>query len=44
VAQVRDVIKGCAGEVIGDNELTDAGRVVVFGKRIGEINGLFCQI
>jgi hypothetical protein len=40
VAQVRDVISGWAGEVIGDIVERVAGRVVLFGKRIGDVNGL----
>lgn len=40
VAQVRDVISGWAGEVIGDIAERVAGRVVLFGKRIGDMNGL----
>lgn len=39
VAQVRDVISGCAADVMGDMLLRDTGSVVVFGKRIGETNG-----
>ena len=38
VAQVSDVIRGCAGEVIGEILESVAGSVVVFGKRIGETN------
>lgn len=41
VAQVRDVISGWAGEVIGDIAESVAGRVVLFGKRIGEVKGLY---
>lgn len=40
VAQVRDVIRGCAGEVIGDTEARVLGRVMLFGKRMGEMNCL----
>jgi len=40
VAQVRDVIKGWAGEVMGEREVRVLGRVVLFGKRMGEMNGL----
>ena len=40
VAQVREVIRGCAGEVRGAILVREAGRVVEFGKRIGEMNGL----
>jgi len=40
VAQVRDVIRGWAGEVMGDTDLRVLGRVMLFGKRIGETNGL----
>lgn len=39
-AQVRDVSKGCAGEVMGAIFWRVGGRVVVFGKRIGETNFL----
>jgi hypothetical protein len=43
VAHVRDVIRGCAGEVMGEIVERVLGRVVLFGKRIGETNGLgFC--
>jgi hypothetical protein len=37
---VRDVISGWAGEVIGDIAERVAGRVVLFGNRIGDVNGL----
>jgi hypothetical protein len=37
---VRDVINGCAGEVMGDIEERVGGRVVLFGKRMGDMNGL----
>lgn len=40
VAQVREWIKGCAGEVKGEMEARLLGRVVLLGKRIGEVNGL----
>jgi hypothetical protein len=40
VAQVRDVIRGCAGDVIGEILVRVFGRVTLFGKRIGETNGL----
>lgn len=40
MAQVRDVMRGCAGDVMGEIFKRDAGRVGVFGKRIGETNGL----
>jgi len=40
VAQVSDVINGWAGEVIGDIADSVAGRVVLFGKRMGDVNGL----
>ena len=49
VAQVRDWIKGCAGEVMGEIDARLLGSVVLFGKRIGEVNGLglliaFCRV
>jgi hypothetical protein len=37
---VRDVIRGCAGEVMGEMLLSDLGRVVLFGNRMGEMKGL----
>lgn len=38
---MRDVIRGCAGEVMGEIEVRDLGRVVLlFGKRMGEMKGL----
>lgn len=40
VAQVREVMSGCAGAVMGPIDEREAGRVVVFGKRIGEVKGL----
>ena len=40
MAQVRDVISGWAGEVTGSIWARDLGRVVVLGKRMGEIKGL----
>lgn len=40
VAQVRDVRRGWAGAVMGPMEEREAGRVVVFGKRIGDVKGL----
>jgi hypothetical protein len=43
VAQVRDVIKGCAGEVIGETAARALGRVVRSGKRMGEMKGLSHQ-
>lgn len=44
MAHVSDVISGWAGEVMGDKEARDWGRVVLFGNRIGEIKGLLqCQ-
>lgn len=39
-AQDREVIRGCAAEVIGLIEVRVGGRVSDFGKRIGETNGL----
>lgn len=38
---MREVIRGCAGEVMVERLLSDIGRVVRFGKRIGEIKGLY---
>lgn len=40
VAQVRDLISGWAGAVMGEMEVSFAGRVVLLGKRIGDMNGL----
>jgi len=40
MAQVRDVIKGWAGEVIGETLERVVGRVVLFGKSMGDTNGL----
>jgi hypothetical protein len=40
VAQVREWIRGWAGEVMGEMEARLLGRVVALGKRIGEVNGL----
>ena len=40
VAQVREVIKGCAGDVMGEIAERVLGSVVLFGKRIGEMKGL----
>jgi hypothetical protein len=40
VAQVRDVIRGWAGEVMGEILVSVLGRVMLFGKRIGETKGL----
>ena len=40
VAQVREVIRGCAGELSGAILVRDGGRVCEFGKRMGEMNGL----
>ena len=34
------MIRGCAGEVTGEMEESDCGRVVLLGKRIGDTNGL----
>jgi len=34
------VIRGWAGDVMGDIELSVGGRTVLFGKRIGEVKGL----
>lgn len=41
---MRDVIRGWAGEVIGDIAERVAGRVVLLGKRIGEVNGLYLLV
>ena len=40
VAQVREVIKGCAGVVMGEIAERVLGSVVLFGKRMGEMKGL----
>ena len=40
MAQVRDVIRGCAGEVMGESLDSVVGRVFLFGKSMGEMNGL----
>ena len=40
VAQVRDVMMGCAGEVMGEIVERDFGRVVLFGKSMGDTKGL----
>lgn len=40
VAHVRDVIRGWAGEVMGEIPLRDCGRVGLLGKRIGDTKGL----
>ena len=40
VAQVREVIKGCAGDVMGEIAERVLGSVVLFGKRMGEMKGL----
>lgn len=37
---MRDVISGCAGEVIGDIAERVDGRVVLFGNNIGDVKGL----
>jgi hypothetical protein len=37
---VREVIKGCAGEVMGEIADSVFGNVVLFGKRMGEMKGL----
>ena len=34
------MIRGCAGLVIGDMAESVLGRVVLFGKRMGEVSGL----
>lgn len=44
VAHVRDVISGCAGEVMADMDWRDGGSVGLFGKRIGETNGLLMLV
>lgn len=38
MAQERDVISGCAGEVMGEIFWRVGGRVVLLGKRMGETN------
>ena len=40
VAHVKEWIRGWAGAVIGEMEARLLGRVVLFGKRMGEVNGL----
>lgn len=41
VAQLRDVMRGCAGAVRGPMLLSDGGSVSsLFGKSVGEIYGL----
>jgi hypothetical protein len=40
VAQVREVIKGWAGEVMGEIVLSVGERVGVLGKSVGEMKGL----
>lgn len=37
---MREVIRGWAGEVMGEIEERVLGRVVLVGKRMGEMNGL----
>ena len=37
---MREVIKGCAGEVMGEIAERVFGSVVLFGKRMGEMKGL----
>ena len=37
---MREVIKGCAGDVMGEIAERVLGSVVLFGKRIGEMKGL----
>lgn len=44
VAHVRDVIKGCAEEVMAEMDWRDVGRVCLFGKRIGETKGLMVLV
>jgi len=36
---VREVIRGCAGEIIGRMAESRLGRDVLFGKSIGEMKG-----
>jgi hypothetical protein len=40
VAQVKEWIRGWAGDVMGEIEARLLGRVVLFGNRIGDVNGL----
>lgn len=44
MAQVREWIKGCAGAVMGEMEARLLGRVVLFGKRMGEVKGLNASV
>lgn len=37
---MRDVMRGWAGEIIGEMVVRDWGRVGLFGKRIGDTKGL----
>jgi hypothetical protein len=39
-AHEREVIKGCAGEMMGEIAERVLGSVVLFGKRMGEMKGL----
>lgn len=38
-AQERDLMAGCAGEVMGEMEQRLLGKVCVSGNMIGEVNG-----
>lgn len=40
VAQERDVMSGCAGEVIGDRDVRFVGRIWRPGNIMGEMKGL----
>lgn len=40
MAQVREWIRGWAGEVTGEMEVRVLGSVWLLGKRMGEVNGL----
>lgn len=39
-AHEREVINGCAADVIGDVDWSVGGRVFLFGNKIGEMKGL----
>ena len=41
VAQLKDVMRGWAGEVSGEILVREGGRAVLLGKRMGEMNGLW---
>ena len=37
---MSDVIRGCAGDVMAEMPASEVGSVWLFGKRIGDTNGL----